>query len=93
MDLTDHDNVNEATITHRVIALFAGYVVEVEYDATVKRSAALTAGRDFEQAKDVLRRLGLSEDLRPWLIKARQFVRKGRRAIEMIALELGVKRA
>jgi hypothetical protein len=43
MDHTDHDNVNEATTTHRVIALFAGYVAEVEYDATLKQGAALTA--------------------------------------------------
>jgi hypothetical protein len=87
MDYGDSDdNMDEAT--NRVIVLLAGYAAQVEHNAIGEKEAALGASEDFEKAKDLLRRFGLSEDLRPWLEKTRQFVREEWRAIEKIAQDV-----
>ena len=88
MECTDHDSIDDTAVTRHVIALLAGYVAGVEHDASVEEVAALGARSDFEKAKELLRRSGLRQDLRPWLVEARQFVRKEWPAIEMIAREL-----
>jgi len=88
MECADYDDMDQTGLTNYVIALLAGYAAAVEHNPTGKKEAALGASSDFEKAKDLLRRLGLRRDLRPWLVKARQFVRQEWRAIEMIAQEV-----
>jgi hypothetical protein len=88
MDYGDADDHDEATTKNHVIVLLAGHEALVEHDATATEDAALGASADFEEAKGLLRRIGLEEDLRPWLVQARNFVRKEWQAIEVLAREL-----
>jgi hypothetical protein len=64
------------------------YAAETECDPNRHLEAKAGASSDMEQARRILHELGARRDLKPWIFKARQFVRKNWNAIDMVARDL-----
>jgi ATP-dependent Zn protease len=79
---------DKARAKNSVVSFLAGYAAEIEYKPASKSHAKIGAATDFARAADILGKLGPGPVFNSCLAKAREFVKKNWKAIEIVAREL-----